>query len=787
MRIHIGGDPFVGRNTSRSWRERGLWRCWWIDCPEAIVPPVVTAYRLRFSLDAELMLRAHVTADEQYELFLDGERIGRGPERGAPDHWFYESYELKLVEGSHVIVARVWSPGESAAVARMSVHPGFLFAPEGEWAEKLGTGHADWEAKRVEGYTFLDRFPSHLREAPVQIDGIRFDWGVERGEGDGWMPARKLRPGTGRLVDWEFYQQHLLYPAQLPPMLEQPVNGGIVRYVSAEIEGVVKNHTHLPDETTKWQRLFKGKGRVVVPANTTRRVIVDLENYYCAYPELTVSGGKGSRIEVKWAEALLKTPDPSHFEKGNRNEIEGKYFMGRGNVFLPDGGKERLFKPLWWEAGRYVQMVVQTDATALTLNRLRLMESRYPLEMESRFEADDARLTNLLPLLVRGVQMCAHETYYDCPYYEELMYTGDTRLETLLTYVMTPDDRLPRKALTMFDASRLPSGFTQSRYPSRIPQVIAPFSLWWVAMVHDFAHWRDDQAFVRSLLPGVRSTLEAFGRFIGTDGLLHAPDGWNFMDWVPAWDGGIPPDAIDGVSGLLNWHLVYTLALASELETNFGDLDLASRYSRLAYEIAGRASAMFWSEERGMFADDIDKRHFSEHTQCLAILSNQLDPERRSRVAEGLLTAHDLARTTIYFSHYLFEALRVLGRVDVLLERLSLWDELLKNGLKTPVEMPEPTRSDCHGWGSHPLFHFFATILGIRPGAGFRTVTITPQLGGLAYASGVMVHPNGELRVEVRHGKDAVTGSVRLPPGVSGMVRINGQSIGIESGSEVTF
>ena len=30
--------------------------------------------------------------------------------------------------------------------------------------------------------------------------------------------------------------------------------------------------------------------------------------------------------------------------------------------------------------------------------------------------------------------MCAHETYMDCPYYEQLQYGGDTRLEILATY-----------------------------------------------------------------------------------------------------------------------------------------------------------------------------------------------------------------------------------------------------------------------------------------------------------------------------------------------------------------
>ncbi|MGK4456111.1 hypothetical protein, partial [Klebsiella pneumoniae] len=69
------------------------------------------------------------------------------------------------------------------------------------------------------------------------------------------------------------------------------------------------------------------------------------------------------------------------------------------------------------------------------------------------FRSDDDRIANLMPLMDRVLQMCAHETYFDCPFYEQLMYIGDTRLETLATYVSTDDDRLPRKALRMFAAS----------------------------------------------------------------------------------------------------------------------------------------------------------------------------------------------------------------------------------------------------------------------------------------------------------------------------------------------
>jgi alpha-L-rhamnosidase len=778
-RTLIEHDPFLPLNKGKSWRETGLWPCFWVSCPNAGEPPFVTAYRLWFTVESDAQIRVHITADERYELYLDGERIGQGSERGAPHHWFYETYDLSLPVGSHLLVARVWTLGSRGAIAQMSAHPGFLLAAEGDWMEKLSTGIAAWETKRLDGYSLLSAAPSHWRAATIQLDGNQYPWRVEHGEGDGWQPAEKGHPGVGRLVDWEFHQQHLLYPAMLPPMLHEPRQIGRVRSVtapaSAEVNDIpLRVQDLLSNECEPWQALVEGRSEVVIPSHSIRRVIIDLENYYCAYTQTTVSGGRGSTVRILWAEALYDKPGGGR--KGHRDEIEGRYFIGRGDGFLPDGGERRTFRPVWWEAGRYLQLMIQTSDEALTLNQFTLFETRYPLDMESQFTASDPRLESIIPLTVRGMQMDAHETYADSPYYEELMYAGDTRLEILTTFVMTRDVRLPRKAITMFDESRVASGLVQARYPSRQLQIIAPFALWWVGMVHDYALWRDAD-FARQFLPGVRAAIEAFGRYMGKDGLLHAPDGWNVSDWVRAWDGGIPPGGVDGISGLLNWHLVYGLNLASDLERWLGEPELAQRCHRWADDLAARLIPIFWDEDRGLLADDIEHQHFSEHTQCLALLSGRVNASYIPHIAEGLLNDPSLERTTIYFSHYLFETYRLLERPDALLARLPLWFDLVNNGLKTPVESPEPTRSDCHAWGSHPLFHYFATILGIRPASlGFRTVVIKPQLGALTHAGGTLVHPLGEISVDFHRDGDMLHGSVNLPAGVIGTLYRNGHA-----------
>ena len=120
------------------------------------------------------------------------------------------------------------------------------------------------------------------------------------------------------------------------------------------------------------------------------------------------------------------------------------------------------------------------------------------------------------------------------------------------------------------------------------------------------------------------------------------------------------------------------------------------------------------------------------------------------------------------------ECARALGLVDFYFDRLQLWVTMKELGLKTPLESREPSRSDCHAWGSSPLHQFFATILGIRPAApGFRRAEITPFLGPLPEASGRLVHPAaGEILVELRREGARLHGRVVLPEGVPGTLRL---------------
>ncbi|EIP98597.1 glycogen debranching enzyme [Opitutaceae bacterium TAV1] len=821
-RVLLKDAPYLDRPGS--WLERGVWPCRWIRCAEDRPLPWVAAYRKTFSLDQPETIRVHVAADERYELFLDGRPVGRGGERGDPCHWFFDTYDLRLAAGAHTLVARVWTLGRFAPRARMSLMPGFLLSPDRDrWIDLLGTGVAPWEGKLLGGHAFDPPFshPFYSIGHNTTITALPGDLGWRSGEGGGWRPVRRLHFGSDAGERTRVGGEHLLVPATLPAPLARLRRAGRVRHAtgrapasalrkpgpaSAKWTGLpYRDAEHDAGLARAWSRLWKDDVPLVVPPRSLLRVLIDFEDYLCAWPSVEMAGSGCAEVGLFWAESLFhEAVDSTGCEgrveamekaKGRRDLIEGKFFQGVGDRFRLPGGEEALRNPVpvrfdtpFWRAGRYLEITVETDGHPVELRRLELSETRYPLEAEGRFDCGDPRVARLIERATRTFEASCHDAYVD-PYYEQMMWAGDGLQNILMNFTMYRDARLARKWLELLHASRLPSGLTRARHPAKDCLLIAPYALYWVQGLKEYAWWRDDETFVRGLLPATREILQTFERFMDSEtGCLLAPPGWNFVDWVPGWSSGMPPPAGRGLAGsIIDWHWIVALMQAAELEESLGEPEMAERHRRVARRAASATRAAYWREKRGLFADDLAGTSFSEHAQALAIISGLLDPATETRLGEALLSARDggLHRATISFSHYLFEAYRLLGRTDRLFERLDLWFGLDDLGLLTLPEGPEPSRSDCHSWGAHPVYHFHASLLGIRPaGPGFRRVRIVPCLGPLERARARLVHPEGVVEVDMAHAGAGrrLRGTVTLPRGITGTLVFGEAELALEGG-----
>lgn len=739
-------------------------------------PRCVVRFRAGFEALPE-PLRIDVSADARFVLLLDGREIARGPHKGCPEHWYYQTYDISALEpGTHMLEAVVFRLGKAGPASIISSgKDGFILKASGAYDAILTTGRAKWKAAAVPCMSYGGLTdPSTMTGYENIVRGTGFlDW-----SDFAWRDVRTVKPPV---TDNEYGVHNpgwSLFPTErLDPTMDNIAPGSVrasqmafdetnLWYSAADVQR---------DWTARFDALLKKGEAVAIPANTSVRFLWDFGDYYCAYPHLDVAGGAGASIRWAWTEGLY---DKSA-SRGNRSEFLGKRVAcSMYDTFLPDGRELAKFTVPWWKSGRWAEISVKTAAEPIVLKRLSMTETRYPMESKARFECDDPSIAPIRQMCVRGMQNCLHEMFMDCPYFEQQMYPGDTRVEMLVLNSIFGDDRMLRFAIGIFDYARRNDGLVPMNFPSRHIQDSSTYSLCWAMMLGDYALWHGANEFLRARIPGVRHTLSAIATSENGKGLLEDLPGWSFMDWVPEWDFfGNAPEGRRGLSALNNLLYVYALKSVACAEEALGDAGMAAYWRARAAKVSNAIMETFWSEERGMVADTAAKNVYSEHAQCLAILCGILPPEREARAFEGLLEAKDLARTTVYFSHYLFETYLKRGRADLFLKRLDLWRGYLSDGLKTPVEAPGVrARSDCHAWGAHPLYHLQTGIAGIRPAAnGYSAVRIAPQSGGLKRVSAASPTPKGEVSVDFRFENGAVTGIVTLPPGLPGEFAWNGR------------
>jgi len=753
---------------------RTHWSAFWIASPDDSGLEY-GVYNFRKTIQLEHVPRefiVHVSADNRYRLFINGEPVCLGPSRGDLFHWRFESVDVTpfLKQGENVFAAEVWNCADKKPWAQNSLRTGFILQGNSETEEMINTDKT-WKVAKNKAYSAIDvrMFGTFIVVGPGdKVDAAKYPWNWETNSFDDstWKNAKQIDTGrpkeAGTGIDWG------LVPRDIPLM--EAFNQSF-----AEIRRT--------DNIVVSEGFIEGKEKIRVPENKTVSLLFDQGKLTTAYPELVVSGGKGAEIELTYAESLYD----ARGNKGNRNEIEGKEIKGNIDIFIPDGGNSRLFRPLWLRTWRYLQLTIKTFDQPLTLENFQSEFTGYPFQENASFKSDDQQLTDIWNVGWHTARLCAGETYYDCPYYEQLQYVGDTRIQALISLYVSGDDRLMRKAIQVFDDSRFSVGLTMSRYPSSTPQVIPTYSLFWIDMVHDYWMHRDDPEFVKSFLNGIDNVLHFFiSKIDKKTGLVGYTGYWNFVDWAIEWPwnnatqfGGVPKGGVTGNSSIISFQLIYSARHAAELHRWAGNDSKAEYYEKMADTVMAAVKNTCWDDSKQYFAETPEREEFSMHAQIFAALTGAIPNEQLQDFVLRFEKDENLIQPTMYFRFYLTRALKKAGLADRYLETLGLWREMLDKGLTTFAEKPDPSRSDCHAWSASPNYDFLATVAGIEPAEpGFASIKMTPALGDLKNIEGKMPHPKGTISFSIkRKGENGLEGEVRLPENLTGTFYWKGQKI----------
>jgi alpha-L-rhamnosidase len=164
----------------------------WI-APPGVPGDAFTVFHARRTLDLPSRPErfvVHVSADNRYRLYVNGEQVASGPQRSDVMHWRYETVDLapRLRAGRNVVAALVWNWGPAKPVAQHSHRTGFLLQGDGPAEAAANTGPG-WRLLVDSAYqavpvTFADVRGYYAAAPAERVDGARYPWGWERPEYD---------------------------------------------------------------------------------------------------------------------------------------------------------------------------------------------------------------------------------------------------------------------------------------------------------------------------------------------------------------------------------------------------------------------------------------------------------------------------------------------------------------------------------------------------------------------------------------------------------------------------
>ncbi len=435
-------------------------------------------YLFRKNLDLNIKpasYRIHVSADNRYKLFVNEKLVSLGPARGDVTHWNYETLDIApfLQQGRNIIAAVVWNEAQMRPEAQISFRTGLIVQGASDAGNNINTG-SDWKGIRDPSYQPLPvKLPNTYYVAgpgeTVTMSAHPRNWKKVDFDDGAWKNAEVIFQGNPKNVFGAFGIPvgWLLVPSSLPQM-----ELTIERLKSIRSAMGVNVPSSFPSN----------KSPFTIAAGSKAVILLDQGHLTNAYPTLIFTGGKDATLTMEYAESLY-TKYPA---KGNRNETEGKEFLGRKDSIISDGTAAQQFTTLNWRTYRYLRLTVNTKQEPVTVDDLYGTFTGFPFKYNAAIESDNPELKTIMETGWRTARLCAVETYMDCPYYEQLQYIADTRIQALVSLYNSGDDRLIKNAMNLVDYSRQPEGITYSRHPSYSPQFIPTFSLWYIGMLSDY-------------------------------------------------------------------------------------------------------------------------------------------------------------------------------------------------------------------------------------------------------------------------------------------------------------
>jgi hypothetical protein len=727
-----------------------------------------------------------ITADARYAAYVNGIFVGNGPVRGTHKRYFADSYD----------VATLLRPGTNwiAVEAHCCLKPTYTMVPfqPALLAEIEGLAATDlsWQV-------CID--PSHRTDSFMYTGQIGFsEWKALPSECNGWMTGQDtpktweppLEIGTPDNLGGRQTVPRPIAPLsneQLPP--SSIVEIGCVP-TSPEVANdpdyatLLSTEKHMPQSIPPEhvvQPKVLSKPLKLIPASNHEGNYVVLD-FGCE-----VFGNLSIDIEAP-ANTILDVSHSDGIFDGRVHALVGKYrFADR---FVLRAGRQTVNQRLHTRGFRFLQLTLRDSASPVHIHGVTLVSRSYFRHPLGTFSCQDPFLNRLWAMSVNTLRACSSDTFMDCPWREQALWTNDQAVTSLFYIALTGDPAFAAHNLRMGADGARPDGLIPPVYPSQTQRHFPVLPALWTFTLSDYYQYTGDMETLKQLLTVMERGLGIYEIWRDSDdGLIADQDGmWNFVDW--GYRGGQPFPAPGGKTAVLNMLIAAAYKRAAMLEKVIGHLDRAAEYTERSRQTVAAVNAALWDPSRGRFHDctayaEGVEPSSSQHPMAIGLYHDLFDETQRSAVISNLQSP-DLIQAEFYFQHYVLQGLAKNGEVAAALNVIrNMWRDNVQSDCNTVWEfhtghqhVPEAmsSHSRCHAFSCAPLYFMQSVILGVQPiSPGFSEFTLAPQPGDLMEAQGTVPTPHGLIHVAwIRTATGKIHVVVDIPVGTRAVTKSDG-------------
>ncbi|MFH1496654.1 MAG: alpha-L-rhamnosidase C-terminal domain-containing protein [Verrucomicrobiota bacterium] len=746
-------------------------------------------FRREFRLDS-LPAKAplYLTADQSYQLYINGRYVCRGPARGFQHSWPFDEIDVRgwLKKGNNLIAIRAHNPGFGNFQYLCAGVAGLLLAAR--WGRTRILSGEGWKCRRQAGVR-KDSIPTSLQlfcQENIDLNLEDPAWMMPGFDDSSWNERASAKPWNA--MPWPALQER-----GVPMLEEREVSLGAVIGTasgqSAPDHATTRNLSVTRfNEGLAHQPAVQPDGGEVLnfepsPAGGWTSRLIDLGKLQVGSVVLDIETAQGGEIvechHYETIDAATLAPDyvpDAHCRMAFSTRLTCR----------PGRNQHAFYHAFGF---RYAIITVRDNPAPLTV-RPGLRTAMYPMRIAGGFSSSDEALNAIWNTCAWTQRVCSLDAYVDTPWREQAQWWGDARVQAWNTFHLSGDARLFRRGIRQIATQATPDGVTYGHAPTVAHGCILPdFTLIWMLTLWDH-YWQtgSTEAFVEHQ-PTLLKALDYFESWIdpGTGLLTYDHRYWLFLDWT-----GLRKD---GCSSVYSLWLLHALDRMAELYGITGD-------HRRATALRKRAAALRKNLQKLVARDGLMRDGYtpagkidpetSVHSQALALMTGLVSvPQAKVMVTKRLLPevtgrSTSAIRPSAYWITYIYDLLIERGHVgEVLADIRERWSPMVAHG--TTWENFEPVKGNesfSHAWSAHPLFHLMRMLGGVRQTApAWTEIVCEPHFAG-DHAEVAIPTPRGKIVSAWRRSSSGkINGRLRVPKGVRARLHLPGQKEIIVTGS----